>query len=153
MTKWSKPAHFNWAAPTYVAASVLVVAYLLRTGRKLLLAGALLVNIALALAMYHYHSLADKLGIELSHHTDPFVHRLGWREVGAQLQRVLEGYPGVALVADGRRILAETLYYVRPHPHDAGIWNPTGKVVDHYRAIAETQWAAALEVIRERLRE
>ena len=75
-------AHFNWAAPTYVAASVLVVGYLLAKGRPLLLASALLVNIALGVVMYHYHDLADKLNIELSHHTDPFVHRLGWRQVG-----------------------------------------------------------------------
>ncbi len=132
-------AHFNWAAPTYVAASVLVVGYLLAKGRPLLLASALLVNITLGVVMYHYHDLADKLNIELSHHTDPFVQRLGWREVGVQMQRILERYPDAVLVADGRRVLAEIVYYVRPHPYDAGIWNPRGKVVDHYRLTADVK--------------
>lgn len=130
-------AHFNWAAPTYVAASVLVVGYLVEKRRSALLGCALAVNITLGLAMYHYHSLADKLDIELSHDTDPFVHRLGWRQVGAQVQAVLERYPDATLVADGRRVLAEIVYYVKPHPFDAGIWNPGGKVTDHYRLSAD----------------
>lgn len=130
-------AHFNWAAPTYVAASVLVVGYLIHKRRSALLACALALNIALGLVIYHYHSLANTLDIELGHHTDPFVHRLGWRQVGAQVQAVLERYPDATLVADGRRVLAEIVYYVKPHPYDAGIWNPSAKVTDHYRLTAD----------------
>jgi hypothetical protein len=41
---------------------------------------------------------------------------------------MLQQRPGAILLSDSREVLASLIYYVRPHPFDAVIWNPGGGV-------------------------
>ncbi|WP_200762315.1 ArnT family glycosyltransferase [Nitrosophilus alvini] len=132
-------AFANWAAPTYIAATLLVSAYLVYKNRDTLLKTAIAVNIILALAFYHYHAITSLLGIELTSKTDPYKRVLGWKELGEEVSKILKEYPDAKLLCDDRKTMAELIYYVRPHPFDAVIWNPKGKMKNHYDLTTDMQ--------------
>jgi hypothetical protein len=55
------------------------------------------------------------------------LHRVrGWRPLGEQVSQMLLRRPGAIVLSDSREELAALVYYVRPHPFDAMIWNPDG---------------------------
>ena len=125
-------AHANWAAPVYIASTVIVVATLVSQGRMKLLKIAIGANIALALLFYHYHAIAHALNIELTRKSDPHKRILGWDRLGEEVGKLLAANPGFTLLGDDRKTMASLIYYVRPHPFDAVMWNPDGSILDHY---------------------
>jgi 4-amino-4-deoxy-L-arabinose transferase-like glycosyltransferase len=125
-------AHQNWALPAYVAGTVLVVAYLALHGHRLALAVGIVLNAAVGMLIYHYHTVTDFLGIELSSRADPYKHVQGWDRVAAQVQEELERHPGVKLLVDERKLQAELIYYIRPHPFDAVAWDRNGRIDNQY---------------------
>jgi 4-amino-4-deoxy-L-arabinose transferase-like glycosyltransferase len=125
-------AHANWAAPVYIASTVIVVGTLISQGRMKLLKIAIGINIALALVFYHYHAIAHILNIELTRKTDPHKRILGWDRLGEAVGRVLQANPGAKLLGDDRKVMASLIYYVRPHPFNALFWNPDGSILNHY---------------------
>ena len=120
----------NWAAPTYIAATILVTAYLINKKRVLLL--GIIINILLALLFYHYHDLAKVLDIELTSKTDPYKRVLGYKELAKKLQPITEKYPNTKLLFDERTTMAEMIYYLHPHPFDAQIFNPEHRIASQY---------------------
>ncbi|WP_456453021.1 glycosyltransferase family 39 protein [Hydrogenimonas sp.] len=125
-------AFANWSAPMYVASTVLVVAWLWRKGHKRWLYAALGVNILFGIAFYHYHDITRMLGIELTKKTDPYRRVLGWRQLGEEVSKVMKRYPHAKLLSDDRKQMAELIFYVRPHPFDAVMWNPRHTLRNHY---------------------
>ncbi len=125
-------AFANWAAPTYIAATILVVAYLVYQNRTSLLKAGIAINIILALIFYHYHALANFLNIELTSKNDPYKRVLGWSELAKEVSKILNEYPKAKLLTDDREIMAQLIYYIKPHPFDAGFWNPQRKLRNHY---------------------
>jgi 4-amino-4-deoxy-L-arabinose transferase-like glycosyltransferase len=125
-------ADANWGAMTYAAATVFAVALLLQRGQGWLFAAALSCNVALMPLLYHFDAGARALHVELSGRTDPFKRVRGWAELARQAQAVRAQYPGTLLLGDSRDILAELMYYVRPHPFDAVLWNPHHIMDNHY---------------------
>ena len=125
-------AFANWAAPTYIAATILVAAYLIYKNRVSVLKVGIAVNIVLALVVYHYHALANILNIELTSKNDPYKRVLGWSELANEVSKVLNEYPKAKLLTDDREIMAQLIYYIKPHPFDAGFWNPHRKLRNHY---------------------
>ncbi len=119
----------NWAAPTYVAATILVVATLI--GRRLLYIG-IAINIAMALIFYNYHTLARLLHIELTAKTDPFKRVRGYKELAKKLQPIYERHRNLTLLFDDRTTMAEMIYYLRPHPFDAVMFNPKHILASQY---------------------
>ena len=132
-------AHANWSAPMYVASTVLVVAWLVMQKRFRWLYAAIVVNIALGVGLYQYHSIADALGVELTRKSDPYKRVLGWRELGAEVGAVLKEYPGAKLLSDDRKTMAELIYYIEPHPFDAVKWNPRHTLLDHYELTTDLE--------------
>jgi 4-amino-4-deoxy-L-arabinose transferase-like glycosyltransferase len=130
-------ANFNWAAASYVAAAVMAAACLAQIGRYRLLIGAVSVNLILGSALYHYGWMAGQVGIELTRKTDLYAWMKGWRELGQTLRTILDGFPEAGLASDNRRLLAELTYYIRPHPLETVVWNPSGRISDHYRLTAD----------------
>jgi len=114
----------NWAAPTYVAATILVTAYLLEEGYKGVLKLGILINVVMAILFYHYHDIAKLFDIELTSKTDPYKRVLGYKELARQLQPILAQYPSLKLLFDDRTTMAEMIYYLKPHPFDAVMFNP-----------------------------
>jgi hypothetical protein len=125
-------AFANWSAPMYVASTVLVVAWLVLRGHGRWLGWAIALNILLGLGLYHYHDIARTLGIELTRKTDPYNRVLGWKRLGEEVSRYMARYPDAKLLCDDRKVMAELIFYVRPHPFDAVIWNPRHTLRNHY---------------------
>ena len=123
----------NWAAPAYVSAIVLVVAWALERGWTRLVAASVALNLVAAILLFGATDALHAAGVEVPAKYDP-LHRLrGWRELGARVGALLEAHPGLTLLADDRELLAALIYYVRPHPFGAVEWNPIPGITDQWR--------------------
>lgn len=125
-------AHANWATPTYVAGSILVTAYLIHRQKFKWWIAALVINLLLTFTAYHWHYIAKVLDFPLTAKNDPFKRVQGWQPFAHQVERILQQYPSALLLGDSRTTLAELIYYIRPHPFNAVVWNPQGLLRDHY---------------------
>jgi 4-amino-4-deoxy-L-arabinose transferase-like glycosyltransferase len=119
-------AHANWAAVAYVSATVFVVGWLVRHGRSSWLKLSLALHLLVAAAVLHGTSLAPLTG------TDPWHRQRGWTALAADVRALLDQHPNAVLVAGDRKIAAQMMFYVRPHPWDMVKWNPDGHIGDHY---------------------
>ena len=127
-------AHANWAAAVYVPGTLLVVALTLQRGWRALLIASVALHSVAAVALYHYWPITDTVGITLTHKADPYNRMKGWDEIGRQVRVQLDAHPDARLLADDRMNLASLMYYTRREGEspDAGKWNPTRRVSDHY---------------------
>ena len=134
-------AHANWAAPIYVPATILVVSWLLENRKKKLLLVSIGLHVFVAVLFLNITFIEKIPGIKLNSVTtdlksgkikDPMLRIKGWKELGEGVTTLLKAYPDSILLTDARKIHAELLYYVQPHPVKAVKWNPGGKVGDHY---------------------
>lgn len=125
-------ANANWAAPIYVAAGPLVVAWLADRKVLWLVRVSVVAHVVLAGLLYNFDSLARTFHVELSPRTDLLKRLRGWEVVGAQISDLLAVHPGARLLVDERKLMASLIYYVRPHPFAAVKWNPDGKVRDTF---------------------
>lgn len=130
-------AFANWAAPTYIAATILTTAYLIDKNRKTLLKLGIAINIILAILFYHYHFIAKTFHIELTSKIDPYKRVLGWHELADKVSKILKTYPDAKLLTDSREVMAELIYYIKPHPFDAGFWNPKKELKNHYELMID----------------
>lgn len=135
-------ANYNWAMASYVAASLLVGVVLLQSPGKRTLTLVLSSNLLLGSLVYHYGDGLQGMGIPLSRKTDIYHSMKGWRELAAQVETIRQRYPEAGLLCDNRRTLAELNYYLSPRPVAAAIWNPEGKITDHYRLTADLRYAS-----------
>ena len=130
-------ANYNWAMAAYVAASLLIGTILVRTSRQHWLAAIVAINLLTGSLIYHYGDWLQAAGIPLNRKNDIYHSMKGWRELATQTQTFRNRYPAAGFMSDNRRILAELNYYLNPRPRDAVIWNPDGKITDHYRLTAD----------------
>lgn len=119
-------AHANWAAVAYVSATILVVGWLLRHRRTGWLKISLVLHLLVAAAVLHGTSLAPLTGI------DPWHRQRGWSELAADVRAILDRHPDAVLLASDRKIAAQMMFYIRPHPWDMVKWNTDGHIGDHY---------------------
>jgi len=129
-------AHANWAAVSYVAATVLVTATLMRDLSWGWLRASLALHVALVLAFAVATATAGRLALPAGL-ADPFARTLGWRELAdatrAELERAkAAGKPFGAVITDDREVTAELLYYMRSHAGLVVAWRDKGRPRDHY---------------------
>lgn len=130
-------AFINWAMPAFLGGALLTAALLLRAGwRRWLLAG-IVFNLAVTGVLYHYHALAAAAGIELSGKTDPYYRMLGWPEAAKAVRPFIERHPDALVASDTRKVLANLIYYGRVPPQRLALWNPRGRVDNHYALTAD----------------
>ena len=125
-------AHANWAAPTYVSATVLVVAWALQRGWRSLVTVSIALHLAAAVLLFTGREAAAAFGLQLPAEYDPLRRLRGWRDLGREVGAALAAHPGLTLFADDRELLAALIYYVRPHPFDAAKWQLTGRARDQW---------------------
>ncbi|MFN4283747.1 MAG: ArnT family glycosyltransferase [Alphaproteobacteria bacterium] len=132
-------ANANWAAPAYVAAAILIAAWALRAnpalwrGRALIVTGSFAVHTALVATFLIFVAATYGRPDALPGNADPFKRVRGWAELGTAIMHVRANeMPDAALLVDERKLLAETLYYVRPYPVEAYKWRPTTRIHDHF---------------------
>ena len=123
----------NWAAPSYVAASILVTAWLLATGWRIVLIVSLALHLAAAAVIaVGVRNIGAIAGIDVPIKYDP-LHRIeGWRKLGHAVSHELAQHPGAIVMADDRELLAALMFYVEPHPLNALEWNPQGGIHDQF---------------------
>ena len=117
-------ANANWAAPTYVAATLLVAAWLVE--KRTLFWSALFINVVFGVLLYHPAPLNHWL------HTDIQKRLKGWDSIGKQYTQLQKHYPRALLLSDDRAVLSELAYYARPAGMQGVSWNPRGLVRHHY---------------------
>ncbi len=147
-------ANANWGAMAYASATIFLVALLLQRGRTTLLAIGLALNLLLMPIAYHLDAWTRYFVVELVDHSnvgqclrawrkldacdefitlpDPYKRVRGWAELGRQAQLLRSQFPDALYLGDSRDVLAELMYYVRPHPLDAVLWNPQHVMDSHY---------------------
>jgi 4-amino-4-deoxy-L-arabinose transferase-like glycosyltransferase len=129
----------NWSAPTYLSATVLVVAFLLAEMPRILVWGSVALHVVAAVAVAEAKPLTHLVGYDLPGKYDP-LHRLkGWRQLGTTVGRILAENPGTHLMADDRELAAALVYYVRPHPFDSLKWNGDGGIHDQFDLTAQPE--------------
>jgi 4-amino-4-deoxy-L-arabinose transferase-like glycosyltransferase len=119
----------NWAAPTYVAATILVVAYLINRGKTSLVIASIVIHSLLGMALYHYHDLAKLAGVTLSKKSDPYNRVLGWRDVMSQIKDIRSGYRDRLILSKSRGSVAELDYYTKEKTY---IFNPNHELENQY---------------------
>jgi hypothetical protein len=129
----------NWSAPTYISATVLVVAFLLAEMPRILVWGSVALHVAAAIAIAEAKPLTRLVGYDLPGKYDP-LHRLkGWRQLGTTVSHMLAENPGTHLMADDRELMAGLIYYVQQHPLDSLKWNGEGGIHDQFDLTAQPE--------------
>ena len=126
-------ANANWAAPAFAPASIAVVAWLLKREKNRLLIAGVVINLLLAIVVYHWPQWLAAVNVENSAKINPLKRAQGWDELGRQLQPIIEAHPDSILIADSRTLLAHMSYELRGINIEAASWNPSGAGSDHYK--------------------
>lgn len=116
-------ANPNWAAAAYVAATLLVAGWCVTQGQERWLRASLGLHVAVALLIFLGPVLAEAVGHPLPRRFDPWMRQRGQAALGGAVAALLRENPGARLLADQRRDMATLVYYVRPHPFDAAMWD------------------------------
>lgn len=128
-------AHANWAAPAYVAATVLVVPRLLQTSALPILRASFGIHLTVMAVLVAGVTYAGR--IALPGIGDPFVRTLGWNELAGETRaklaaaRILKR-PFATVITDERALTAELLYYMRDEPTPVLAWLGGERPQDHY---------------------
>lgn len=126
-------AHANWAAPAFVAATPLVVAWCLdRPSRSWILRTSVVLHVLVAGIVYNVDSLAAAFGTRVPPAIDLQKRVRGWDKAGLWLRELKADYQDRPLLFDDRKTMATLLYYARPLAWDSRMWNPGGLVQNHY---------------------
>lgn len=122
----------NWAAPAYISATILVVAWALQHDWHRGLRAAVAINLVIAVFLFGAGDALAAIGMRLPAKYDP-LHRLhGWRKLAQSVSEAMAAQPGLRLLADDRELLAALTYYVRPRPLDAVEWDPIPGIWDQW---------------------
>ena len=128
-------AHANWAAVSYVAAVILVVATMVRDLSWGWLRASLALHVALLLGFAAANATAGSVSLPAV--GDPFARTLGWKDVAQETERFVAearqaGKPFEAVITDERALSAELLYYMRQEPTPVLAWRAGSRPTDHY---------------------
>jgi hypothetical protein len=118
----------NWAAPVYVTATVLVVAWLSARGREAWVQWSVVLHIVAVVLLFGARDLTHLAGLELPGKFDPLHRVRGWSRLGEALSPIAQAHTGVPLLGDDRETMAALIRYIEPHPFDMRAWNPSGAV-------------------------
>lgn len=133
-------ANANWAAPVYVAGSLLVAAWVLEgvksgaglwRGRALLLTGSVALHLGAIAFLCVFLIATNGRPDALPAKADPFKRVRGWHELGATIALARREFGAMPMLVDERKLIAEVLYYGRPWSAGATKWRP-GRIFDHF---------------------
>lgn len=122
-------AFANWAAPSYVAGSLLAAAALLAVRWRWLLALALILPALGSALAYGHEALARAAGWQIER---PLDDLRGWSTLGAQVE-ALAADRHATLVVDERRLASELGFYAGEAGRGLRVWNPEGRRSDHFQ--------------------
>jgi 4-amino-4-deoxy-L-arabinose transferase-like glycosyltransferase len=128
-------AHANWAAVSYVSATILVIATLLRDLSWRWMRASFAINLSILVLLALAVAGAGRFRLPLA--GDPFSRTLGWRALAEETAAILAesrraGAPFGAVMTEDRAVTAELLYYMRHDPTPVLAWMERGRPRDHY---------------------
>jgi 4-amino-4-deoxy-L-arabinose transferase-like glycosyltransferase len=128
-------AHANWAAVSYVAATPLLTATLLRDPTQRWLKASTALHLAVLALIAIGTANAGRMALPAV--GDPFARTIGWREVAsvtiAELERArTAGKPYGAVITGDRAVSAELLFYMRKESTPVLAWREKPKPQDHF---------------------
>lgn len=127
-------ANANWAATAYAAATLLVVAWLLRSKVNWLLPVSATLHTILGLLFYAM-VVSPEL-VEAMGRSNDFKRVRGWdvigREVHAQAALGHDGRPYTAVLVKDRLVFGEMLYYARPLAAPLKMWDANNLPENHF---------------------
>lgn len=131
-------AHANWAAVSYVAATILVTATMIRDLDWGWFRASLGLHVALFLGLGLATTYAGSF--QLPNGVDPFARTLGWADTAAVVRTATKreedgGQPVGAIIADGRALSAELLYYLRDGNTPIVTWRGNRPPKDHFQLV------------------
>ena len=122
-------AHANWAAISYVPATILVSLQIIKYWPKTKVVYYGIISIGLIFLVLIPLSSKHNFGL------DPFKKYRGWSNLGLEVSKIYSSYPEAVLVTDDRRVMAEVLYYMEKKPKNWVRWNADGYIHDHYELV------------------
>ncbi len=128
---FSSGAQAHWAAPAYIAGSILTVRFLLLSKQTHLL--RLSLGIHIAVMCLFLFATSPYLGEITSR--SPFARLQTWNMLATPAAQALTEHPGSVLVSDERKAVATLMYRFHTKegmPYPVMKWNPGGKIHDHY---------------------
>ncbi len=114
-------AFANWAAPAFVSATILVVAYLLEYKKERLLIYSIVIHSLIAIIFFNYHSLVSLFGVEITAKMDPFRRVSGWSGISQKIEKIHQNYPTTIVLTNSRKETALFTYYLKQKCY---IYNP-----------------------------
>jgi hypothetical protein len=104
-------ANLNWAAPTYVAGSILVGHALGSAGNMRFAKFAIGVNLVIAAILYFYTPLQNVIGVEPSKNNTPYARVAGWRGLMQLAVVATDEFANLPWVSDSRKLLSYGHFY------------------------------------------
>lgn len=129
-------ANANWAAPVYAAGTILVVHRALAFGRPLLVRASVALHLAAAVLLFAGPPALAAAGTELPRRADPWARLRGWDALGRAVAREAAPHADARFLFEQRRDMATLIYYIRPHPLDALMWEPDGVARNEFELTA-----------------
>jgi len=143
-------ANLNWAAPVYVAGSILVGSALASINKKRLVMIALGVNLIMAATLYFYTPLQDVMGIEPTRKNTPYYRLKGWRELMQSATDSTQEFVGLPWLSDSRKLLSYVNFYVSQFsgkPLSLYGFNPDDRIKSQYELTRDLPNADSSEFI------
>lgn len=124
-------AFINWAAPVFVAASLIAGKALTKKSPRWFWLGGI-ANLILLSLIYHWPVILDTLGVERGRNNDPYFRVLGWDEIGRQVAPVMAENPDALLLSDSRKLLAAVGFYAMPGEFRVAHWSDDPDYIADY---------------------
>jgi hypothetical protein len=117
-------ANANWAAPSALSMTVLVVAWWLRHGHRGWLMATLVIGLIVQAGFLVADAYADRISIPgLERSGDLYARTLGWRQLGDDIKRVAQEAGTPTVVTERRPEVAALTYYLRNEPLAVRSWS------------------------------
>ena len=144
---FARSANANWAAPSIISMTVLVVAWWLRSGRTWALWATLAIGVFVQALLMIGDANAYRISIPaLGSKADLYQRTLGWRPLGAQAAELARSSNARTVAAEGRGEVAALIYYLRSEPLAALNW-PVGAIPQHHFELTRALDANAAEPV------
>lgn len=110
----------NWAAPSFISATVLAAAWLTRGNAVIYLKAGVALGIVVQVLLFVGDAFAYRVSVPPF--GDVYYRTLGWRSFAMSAGELADRIGAAAIVGDERRDVASLLYYRRDHPPAILAW-------------------------------
>ncbi len=124
-------AQAHWAAPAYIAATILAIGHIIENDKKNWLKIVLITNVVIFVLCLNVKIPASIASIK----KDPLARVTEWYKLAGPIHAATEFHPEALIVSDERKIIAPLMFALRDkdgNPKTIYKWNPKGLIQDHY---------------------